>query len=46
MISSLIEHPENLEFIEFDPVDENLPLDVSVEIQRFGVSKQPLDLKL
>ena len=45
-ISSFIEHPDNLEFIEFDEVDENLPLDVSVEIQRYGLTRKPLKLQL
>lgn len=46
MISSMIEHPDNLEFIEFDEVDENLPKDVSVEMQRFGLTRVPLKLSL
>ena len=46
MMSSMIEHPDNLEFIEFDEVDENLPKDVSVEMQRFGLTRVPLKLSL
>ena len=46
MLSSLIEHPNNLEFVEFDEVNENLPLDVSVEMQRFRLTRVPLQLKL
>ena len=46
MISSLIEHPDNLEFIEFNEVNEDLPLDVSVEMQRLQLTRVPLKLKL
>ena len=41
-----MEHPENLEHIQFDELTEEDPLDISVEIQRMGVSKQPITLSL
>ena len=46
MMSSLIEHPEKLDFVEFDEVTENTPQDASVEIQRIGLTKAPLALQL
>jgi hypothetical protein len=44
--SGFIHHINNLEFVKFDPITEDLPLDCSVEIQRFGFSRAPVELKL
>ena len=46
LASSLIEHIEDLEFVKFEEVTENTPLDASVEIQRFGFSRVPVSLSL
>ena len=45
-VSSLIEHKENLDLYEFREVTEDTPLDASVEIQRFGLSRAPIKLEL
>ena len=46
IISSLIEHLDNIEFIEFDEITEDLPLDISVEMQRIQLTRVPLKLTL
>ena len=35
-----------MEFIEFDEVDDDLPLDVSVEMQRLCLTRVPMKLQL
>ena len=45
-VSSLIKHIEGLEYVKFDEVDDDLPQDVSVDMQRFGVTRVPAKLQL
>ena len=46
LVSSFIAHNESIDLVEIDEVTENTPIDASVAMQRFGLTRVPLKLEL